>query len=142
MIRELADAITADKPVLAPLSVWHAYDVLESASGQPKNELTALVSLIRKVAGVDATLTPYDKTVDRNFQEWVFKKQAGPVKFTEEQMKWLRMLKDHIAASVAVAVDDLDYTPFVEDGGRGRMWQLFGDEMGNIIDELNGALAA
>jgi hypothetical protein len=27
-------------------------------------------------------------------------------------------------------------------GGRGKMWQLFGDEMETIINELNEALAA
>ena len=142
MIRELVDTIVADKPTLAPLSVWRAYELLENVSGQPKNELVALVSLIRKAAGIDPTLTSYDKTVDRNFQNWVFKKQAGPVKFTEEQMQWLRMLKDHIAASVSISVDDLDYTPFDAQGGKGRMWQLFGSEMENIISELNEALAA
>ncbi len=142
MIRELVETIVADKPILAPLSVWRAYALLESVSGQPKNELTALVSLIRKVADIDATLTSYDKTVDRNFQNWVFKKQAGTLKFTEEQMQWLRMLKDHIAASVSLSVDDLDYTPFDAHGGKGKMWQLFGSETENIINELNGALAA
>ena len=142
MIKELAETIVADKPTLAPLGVWHAYELLENVSGQPKNELVALVSLIRKVAGIDAMLTSYDKTVDKNFQEWVFKKQAGTLKFTEEQMQWLRMLKDHVAASVSVALDDLDYTPFIEDGGKGKMWQLFGNESENIINELNEALAA
>ncbi len=102
----------------------------------------ALISLIRKVAGIDATLTSYDKTVDKNFQNWVFKKQAGTLKFTEEQMLWLRMIKDHIAASVSVSVDDLDYTPFDAQGGKGKMWQLFGSETEKIIDELNEALAA
>jgi len=142
MIRELVDAIVADKPTLAPLNVWRAYELLESVSGQPKNELVALVSLIRKVAGIDATLTSYDKTVDRNFQNWVFKKQAGTLKFTEEQMQWLRMLKEHIAASVSIRIDDLDYTPFDAQGGKGKMWQLFGNETENIINELNEALAA
>jgi type I restriction enzyme, R subunit len=149
MIKELAETIVADRPVLAPLSVWHAYELLEKVSGHlpagkagPKNEFVALVSLIRKVAGIDATLTSYDKTVDKNFQDWVFKKQAGTLKFTEEQMEWLRMLKTHIATSVSVGLDDLDYTPFVEDGGRGKMFQLFGDEMDDIIGELNEALAA
>ena len=142
MIRELVDAIVADKPALAPLNVWRAYELLESVSGQPKNELVALVSLIRKVAGFDATLISYDKTVDKNFQNWVFKKQAGTLKFTEEQMQWLRMLKDHIAASVSLSVDDLDYTPFDAQGGKGKMWQLFGNETENIINELNEALAA
>ena len=142
MIKELVDTIVADKPTLAPLGVWRAYEVLEKVSGQPKNEFVALVSLIRKVAGIDATLTSYDKTVDRNFQDWVFKKQAGTLKFTEAQMQWLRMIKDHIAASVSVNVDDLDYTPFIEDGGKGKMWQLFGEESESIINEMNEALAA
>jgi len=142
MIKELVDTIVADKPTLAPLSVWRAYELLESVSGQPKNELVALVSLIRKVAGIDTRLTSYDKTVDRNFKNWVFKKQAGTLKFTEEQIQWLRMLKDHIAASISVAADDLDYTPFIDHGGKGKMWQLFGNESENIINELNEALAA
>ena len=103
----------------------------------------ALVSLIRRVAGIDAGLTAYDQTVDRNFKEWLFRKQAGSApKFSKEQMEWLYMLKEQIATSVHVALDDLDYTPFDARGGRGRMWQLFGAEMENIIDELNEALAA
>ncbi|MBL7793677.1 MAG: DEAD/DEAH box helicase family protein [Saprospiraceae bacterium] len=142
MIKALVEQIVLDKPTLAPLSVWRAYEQLESVSGQPKNEMVALVSLIRKVAGIDTVLTPYDKTVDRNFQQWLFKKQAGTLKFTKEQMDWLYMLKEQIATSVHVEADDLDYTPFDAKGGRGRMWQLFGDEMEMIIDEMNEALAS
>lgn len=143
MIKDLAEAIIADKPVLAPLNVWRAYQQLESVNGQPKNELMALVALIRKVAGIDSTLTDYDKTVNRNFQQWILKKNAGKHnRFTEEQMHWLRMLKGHIAASAHVDSDDLDYTPFDAQGGKGKMWQLFGDEMNTIIDEMNEALAA
>ena len=52
------------------------------------------------------------------------------------------MLKDQIATSVHVDMDDLDYTPFDAGGGRGRMWQLFGESMNTMIDELNEALAA
>jgi type I restriction enzyme R subunit len=52
------------------------------------------------------------------------------------------MLKDHVVMSFHVELDDLDYTPFDREGGRGRMYQLFGDLMGEIIEELNEALAA
>jgi len=142
MIKDLVEKIVLDKPTLAPMSVWRAYEQLESVSGQPKNEMVALVSLIRKVSGIDATLTPYDKTVDRNFQQWLFKKQAGTLKFSKEQMDWLYMLKEQIATSIHIETDDLDYTPFDAKGGRGKMWQLFGDEMETIINELNEALAA
>lgn len=142
MIKDLVEKIVMDRPALAPLSVWRAYEQLESVSGQPKNEMVALVSLIRKVAGIDDSLTSYDKTVDINFQKWLFKKQAGTLKFTKEQMEWLYMLKEQISTSVHVDADDLDFTPFDAKGGRGRMWQLFGNEMENIINELNEALAA
>ncbi len=103
----------------------------------------ALVSLIRRITGIDPVLTMYDKTVDANFKEWVFRQHSGAgEKFTEEQMSWLRMIKEHIASSIHIEPDDLDLTPFDAHGGRGKMWQLFGERMGAIIDELNEVLTA
>jgi type I restriction enzyme R subunit len=143
MIKDLLDKLKLEKPLLAPHYVWEAYAQLEEVKGKsPKNDLVALVSLIRRVTGIDQQLTPYNKTVDKNFQYWVFGKQAGALKFTNAQMQWLRMLKDHIASSFHVEVDDLDYTPFDAQGGRGKMYQLFGDKMNEIINELNEVLAA
>ncbi len=142
MIKDLAEAIKTSKPTLAPLHIWRAYSQLEKVNGQPKNELTALVSLLRKVSGLDESLTVYDKTVDRNFQDWVFKKQAGTLKFTEEQMAWLRMIKDYVAASFKVEADDFELDPFNKQGGLGKMWQLFGSSTNELIKELNEALAA
>lgn len=142
MIQEVLEKLKIDKPLLAPMQVWRAYEQLDKVTGKPLSELIALVSLIRKVTGIDEVLTSYDKSVDRNFQEWVFKKQAGATKFNEEQMQWLRMIKDHIATSIHIDIDDLDYTPFDSKGGKGKMFQLFGDKMNEIINELNEALAA
>ncbi|HEY9190910.1 MAG TPA: DEAD/DEAH box helicase family protein [Sulfurovum sp.] len=144
MVKELLENIKANKPYLAPLQVWEAYRQLEETTPQsPKNEIIALVSILRRLTGLDAKLTGYDLTIDKNFQEWVFKKHKGnSPKYSAEQMKWLRMIKEHIATSLHVEIDDLDYTPFDAQGGRGKMWQLFGEEMNKIIDELNEALAA
>lgn len=144
MIKEVMEKLKLDKPLLAPHYVWEAYAQIEEVkSDSPKNELVALVSLIRRVSGIDPQLTPYNKIVDKNFQDWVFKKHSGAgEKFTEEQMAWLRMLKDHIASSFHIEIDDLDFTPFDSKGGRGKMWQLFGDKMNAIIEELNEELVA
>lgn len=143
MIKDLVETIKVSKPQLAPLNIWRAYAQLEKVSEQPKNELIALVSLIRKVSEIDETLTPYDKTVDRNFQQWVFSKQAGAAaKFNDEQMQWLRMIKDYVANSFHVATDDFELDPFNKQGGLGKMWQLFGKSTGEIINELNEVLAA
>ena len=143
MIKELLENLKADKPLLAPSYVWGAYKQIEKVNpDSPKSELIALVSLLRRITGLDDRLTGYDVTVDKNFKDWLFKKQAGKTKFNQEQMAWLRMIKKHITDSFHIEVDDLDYTPFDAEGGRGKMWQLFGENMDEIIDELNEVLAA
>ena len=113
--------------------MWRAYEALEQCNGSPRNELTAIVSLIRKVSGVDKSLTAYDKTVDKNFADWVFKKQSGAIKFNEEQMHWLRMIKDYVINSFHIEKEDFDLNPFNAQGGFGKMWQLFGDKTEEII---------
>jgi type I restriction enzyme, R subunit len=142
MIKQVLEKLQLEKPNLAPLHIWRAYEALEECNGSPKKELTALVSLIRKISGLDSVLTAYDKTVDKNFQEWVFKKQAGATKFNEEQMDWLRMIKDYVIGSFHIEKDDFDYVPFNAIGGLGRMWQLFGEQTEEIINELNEVLVA
>lgn len=122
--------------------VWNAYEAHDQCNGSPKTDLIALVSLIRKICGIDSTQTTYDKTVDRNFQDWVFKKQAGATKFNEEQMQWLRMIKENVTESFHIERDDFDYNPFNAKGGLGKMWQLFGEQTEEIIDELSEILAA
>lgn len=142
MIKEVLEKLQSDRPSLAPLNVWRAYEALEQCNGSPRNELTAIVSLIRKVSGLDTTLTSYDKIVDKNFQDWVFKKQAGATKFNEEQMVWLRMIKDYVVNSFHIDKDDFDLNPFNAQGGLGKMWQLFGDKTEEIVNELNEVLVA
>lgn len=142
MIKELCERIKTEKPLLAPLSVWKAYEQLEKATGSAKNELVALVALIRRVIGLDSKLTSFDLTVDRNFQNWVFKKQAGNLKYSEEQMEWLRMIKDFIASSFHVDKDDFELDPFNKNGGLSKYYQVFGEEYEVVMKELNEVLVA
>lgn len=144
MIKEVYDKLVLEKPTLSVDNLWSAYETIEEVkSKQPKDELTALVSLIRRVCGIDSELKPYDKTIDENFKNWIFKQNAGQHnRFTPEQMEWLRLIKDHVVSSYHIDLDDLDYTPFDSKGGKGRMFQLFGEEMEGIMNELNEVLAA
>ena len=142
LIKEVFDKLQNEKPNLSPMNVWHAFEIIEKCHGSPLNELTAIFSLIRKVSGIDITLTANDITVNKNFKEWAFKKQAGATKFNEEQMQWLRMIKDYVINSFHIDRDDFDLNPFNAQGGLGKMWQLFGEETDGIINELNDVLAA
>ena len=144
MAQELLEKLKQDKPLLAPAYVWDAYCAIENVkANQPKTELTALVSLVRHACGIDKNLVAFDSTIEKNFNKWLFRQHTGNRnRFTPEQIEWLRMIKDHIVSSYHLDIDDLDYTPFDAQGGRGKMYQLFGNEMEKIIEELNEVLVA
>ena len=144
MIREVMEKIRSDRPAFAPFRVWHAYSQLDGYKGKhPINELTALVAVIRRVCGIDKTLATYDATVRRNFKNWMLKRHAGAgLKFNEEQMQWLQMIRDHIISSFHFERDDLEMAPFDSQGGLGKMYQLFGADMDKLIEEMNEELVA
>lgn len=143
MLRDLLDQLKHDRPRLAPLYVWRAYAHLDEYKGDgPTAELTALVALIRRVTGLDDTLTRHSDRVRRNFQNWVMKRHSGAgEKFSEDQMAWLHMIRDHLATSFNIGRDDLEMAPFDSKGGLGRMHQLFGGKMDTVLIEMNEAIA-
>ena len=125
--------------------LWDAYAIRRPENVKAKGTartLTDLVSLIRFQAGYQDELIPFAKRVDYNFMRWTMKKNEGNIKLTEEQMTWLRLIRDHIAVSLSITPDDLELTPFDEYGGLGRFYQVFGAGYMELLDELNLALAA
>lgn len=144
MIKDLVRKLSEDRPRLAPLLVWRAYAHLDDYKGDtPGGDLTALVALIRRVCGLDQTLTRHSDRVRRNFQNWILRRHSGAgEKFSEEQMGWLRMIRDHLATSFTIERDDLEMSPFDGKGGLGQMYALFGDGMEDIMTEMNEALSA
>lgn len=105
-------------------------------------QLADLVSMIRFEMGAADQLIPFAERVDGNFKAWTFRRNAGSVHFTDEQMEWLRMIKDHIAASLSIEPNDLELNPFDRKGGLGRFYELFGDEYEAILMEMNVELVA
>src|SRR5262249_38711633 len=64
MIKGVLDQLKKDRPKLAPLRVWNAYARLDDYKGEnPSTELAALVALIRRVCGIDKSVSPYSETV-------------------------------------------------------------------------------
>ncbi len=81
-----------------------------------------------------------------NFKAWLAQQQTTREKagkaFTAEQQQWLEMIRDHVAASLGIEIDDFDLPPFSQQGGLGRVHQLFGVELSKVIEELNRELVA
>ena len=105
-------------------------------------QLADLVSLVRFEMGEADSLQPFADRVNYNFQQWTFRRNAGAVHFTPEQMEWLQLVKDHIAASLSIQKEDLELSPFDCRGGLGRFYQVFGDRYEEILREMNRELVA
>ena len=105
-------------------------------------QITDLISIIRFEIGYTDNLQPFADRVNYNFMQWTLKRNAGAVHFTDEQMEWLRLIKDHISASLSIETEDLDLNPFDRKGGLGRFYEVFGDKYEDILREMNEILVA
>ena len=103
---------------------------------------TDLVSLVRHALGQTDELVSYPALVDERFEAWLQQQQTLGRHFTEEQIAYLRLIKEHVAGSLKVVPADLQNPPFSTHGGLGRARQLFGNDLNPLLDELTLVLAA
>ena len=144
-LKALADEIKAPPRAWTPEKLWRAYETIDKdgvrgASGQ--RLLTDLVSLVRYALDQDEDLAPFREHVHARFDHWLAQQRAAGPGFTPEQLRWLHMIRDHVAGSLEVSLDDFDYAPFAQEGGRGRAVKVFGKRLPRLLDELNEVLAA
>lgn len=144
-IKELARAIEKPPYLWNESQLWQAYAALEQSKvkgASAKRILTDLVSLVRFAMHQDNELVPFPEKVLVNFNAWLAQQQATGEPFNPEQIHWLEMIRNHIAANLSIDTEDFDYAPFAQEGGLGKVHQIFGDKLSKIIEELNGTLAA
>ncbi len=144
-IKELSEAIKAPPRSWTPDLLWRAYETMEKsrvrgASG--RRQLVDLVSLVKFALKQEPVLEPVSEHVKERFDNWLAQQETAGRSFTDEQIRWLTMIRDHIASSWEMEIDDFDYAPFAEAGGLGRASQVFGQELGTLLKELNEALVA
>lgn len=123
--------------------LWQAYELTEPerVKGKGGKQLVDVVALVKHALDPSTPLAPMGMTVEERYQEWLGEKEKAGVTFTVDQRKWLDAIKDHIASSLAIEQDDLEEVPFNTIGGLGRAYELFGDRLAPILDELNMRLA-
>ena len=133
-----AQGVTIDR-------LWDCYAIKKPDKVRGKStihQLADLIAIIRFEMGYGDNLQPFAETVNYNFMRWTLRRNAGAVHFTEEQMEWLRLIKDHIAVSLSIEPEDLDLNPFDRKGGLGRFYEVFGAQYEAILMEMNIELVA
>lgn len=145
-IKELAQRLTDPPYHLTTADVWQAYKRLEASlvRGAPSDKvLTDIISLVRFATEQTEILEPYSARVEQRFNLWIGRQINAGREFNEEQMNWLRAIKDYLAANVEIAPGDLMRDqPFSAWGGVIAARRLFGAELNEMLDELSEALAA
>jgi type I restriction enzyme R subunit len=137
---KLKDPFGAD-PVT---TLWRAHDlsnVKSQISNQPRR-FADLVSLVRFSLQQQPILKPFAESVHERFNEWLMDKAKAGTTFGPDQLAWLNLIRDHIATAASIDTEDFDYAPFIQRGGLGKAYQLFGDGLPRLLDELNSTLAA
>lgn len=133
-----AQGVTIDR-------LWDCYAIRKPDKVRGKStihQLADLISIIRFEMGYGDNLQPFAETVNYNFMRWTLRRNAGAVHFTDEQMEWLRLVKDHIAVSLSIEPEDLELNPFDRKGGLGRFYEVFGEQYEQILQEMNVELVA
>jgi type I restriction enzyme R subunit len=145
-IKALADALHAPPHLIDESQLWQAYAALNKTKVKGTSQrrlLTDLVSLVRFAMQQDNELVPYPERVHANYNAWLAQQQAAKGHtFNAEQLHWLEMIRDHIAANLGIEPDDFEYAPFNSEGGLGKVHQLFGAELTQVIEAMNRELVA
>ena len=145
MIEELYDAMKKKSAALTDKRIFAAY---ESKGKSLLQKAIDIIQVVRFEYGQIAQIEPLENSVRRKYQKWIFnanknkdgERGSGSEPFTAEQMKWLEMIRDHIAINGGMEIEDLELSSFAKIGGTLKYCQLFGNKSEEIISELNAAL--
>ncbi len=143
-VKELAEAIRRPPHRWSAEGLWEAYETLDASKvrGSAGTLLTNIVSLVRFTLDGGDELIPFPEQVHERFDAWLLQQQNAGRTFTADQLDWLRLICDHLAASLSIESRELTEPPFSGRGGLGRARELFGVDLETILAELADVVAA
>ena len=145
-IRELATKLADPPQHLTAADVWQAYKRLNATlvRGVPADKvLTDLISLVRFATGQADVLEPFAARVEQRFNLWIGRQIKAGREFSEQQMAWLKAIKDYLVANVEIAPADLMRDqPFADWGGVVAARKVFGGDLNSMLEELTEVLVA
>jgi type I restriction enzyme R subunit len=101
-------------------------------------ELADIISIIRYAAKGGELLT-----VERRVDKAMMKVKSGR-SFTEEQNKWLNLIRRHLIENLLMEKEDIETLPiFTREGASwNKLNKVFDGRLETIIHEINEAIAA
>jgi type I restriction enzyme R subunit len=111
---------------------------LQEAHRAVFHTLADIISMVKHAAREEEPLMTAEERVSRAMQ-----KITEGREFSEEQRKWLGLIREHLAQNLTIDEEDFDAFPIFEMlGGAGKAKRVFGGQLRPLIGELNLAVAA
>ena len=106
--------------------------------GSGPRMLTDIVSLVRFALDQDDELVPYPSSVERAVRRLAPQQEQRRRRLHPRAAALARAHpRPHRRIASAITADDFDYAPFVEHGGLGKAFEVFGIELRPLLEELN-----
>jgi len=154
-VKEHQDEIDAIRILLARPKKWNpkALDELKKKLEQNQFRLSDLqkahrlvyhkdmadiISMIKHAVRKEEPVLSAEERVDR-----AMSKVTSGKTFTDEQRRWLDLIRHHLAENLTLDQEDFDLAPIFEQrGGLAAARKVFRDQFEPLIEEINYALAA
>ena len=139
-IKALADALKSPPRSWTTDRLWEAYRQLDRSKvrGSGQRTLADIVSVVRYAIGGADELAPFADGVHERFRGWLAMQETTGSEFTDEQVRWLERTSETISlAASAWSWATSSTPPFNQQGGLSKAYELFGDELAGLLENLN-----
>ena len=100
--------------------------------------LADIISMVKHAVRVEEPIYSAEERVDRALRTVTDGKA-----FTEEQVKWLGYIREHLIENLTIDVEDFDNIPvFERHGGKAKANKVFDNELERLIADINFSIAA
>jgi type I restriction enzyme R subunit len=100
--------------------------------------LVDIISMVKHAADEQNPLLTASERIERAFQ-----KVTAGLTYTPEQQQWLDRIRDHLRENLSIDEDDFEDLPiFNRNGGWGKVYNVFGPKLPELLKQLNQAIAA
>lgn len=143
-VYELVDTASKHPYLLSIRALWSAYREIDNArvrGSDPVEHPTNIISLVSFALGETDLLEPYKDTITKRFNKWLYEQEAEGRLFSDEEKKWLRLMKDHIGCNLLILPQDIERGVFIEEGGVEKAERVFSGRLKEVMEDLNRALS-
>lgn len=98
--------------------------------------LADVISIVHNAADEARPLLTAEERVNA-----ALSKVTGTMELSEEQRKWLELIRQRLVADLAIKPDDFEVFPFDDRGGFSKANRVFGGDLSGLLAKLNWAVA-